>query len=120
MNMTIEKTYIGPPKRHWSEVGKAEVSDSGRPRIEAEIAELEWEPAAPGLSMPMMQGMSINTAIKNLRLPRVTALAWNGVVGNFALIGIECNYAMGRCRVYILDTGMACIPVAHDFWPTAD
>ena len=108
-------------QRDWTQVGEAEVSVAARGAFEAAISELDWQRFSPPMSLPMMQGEAIRAAIKTLKLPRVSALAWNGVYAErMAVLGIEANYRNGRARVYILDTGCECVPVVMDFWPSGD
>lgn len=112
-------------KRTWTQTGAEYTSGDDRERVERAIEALQWEPVAG--SKPMMPALGISEAIKQLRLPKVTQIAISGAsldypdgddgIAYYALYGIECNYADGRCRVYLLDEGSKLTVLASDFWP---
>jgi hypothetical protein len=98
-------------------------------QVEEQIEALEWHelPDDGALSAPFMPGEAIKAAIAQLRLPKVSRIAWNGALafhddpeqdGEYpGLCGIEANYRNGRARVYIVDNGTEILPVVSDFWP---
>lgn len=114
-------------KRNWTTVG-AEYHEGetrfgeSRSRVERAIAKLKWKPVPD--SLPMMPGLGIKAAIKELRLPKVSKVAINGYLqmpdgpesAHYAIYGIEANYANGRARIYVLDTGTGLVVLASDFW----
>jgi len=103
-------------ERNWTSVGEQEVCPPLRDIFLAEVETLEWH-RLPCDDAPMMQGEAIKAAITQLRLPKVSRVAWNGVFLNrMAVLGIECQYKNGRCRVYLLDTGTHTLPIFSDFW----
>lgn len=88
--------------------------------LDEHIARLTWEPLVPGKRLPMMPGLGIRGAIETLRIPKVSAIAYNGVIADrYALYGIEATYANGRARIYILDRGADLLVLASDFEPAA-
>ena len=116
--------------RTWTQTGAPYTTPERRPDVLAAIAALEWTaiPDGDSLTLPFLPGEGIKAVIAELQLPKVSALAWNGVVDwpaaqpggdreHYAVYGIEANYKNGRARVYVLDTGTQLLPVASDFWP---
>lgn len=112
-------------ERTWTTVAEANVERvGGRDAIEKKIAGLDWRDAKVDGTVGAMQGMAINAVIAELGLPRVSAYAIDAfaIPGDFdsdgfypGFYGIECTYADGRARVYMLDTGTAIEPVCSDF-----
>jgi len=67
-------------------------------------------------------GLAIKTCIRQLSLPRVSQVAWNGAAASvdwydpkrregehYSIYGIEMNYDNGRARVYVIDTGTGAV-----------
>lgn len=116
-----------PTERNWTTVGAAYTGPDDRPRVKAAIAALTWQDFTEGMSLPAIPGLNITATIRELRLPKVSALAWNGSLDypepesngtvHAALYGIEAHYNNGRARVYALDLGSRLLPLASDFWP---
>lgn len=118
--------------RNWTTIG-AEYIDGefrGRPnreRIEEQIDALDWKDATPTMSLPMSPGLALEACIEQLNLPRVSKIAHNGYLqypdgpetAHFSLYGIEANYSNGPARVYVLDTGTECIPLASELLEVA-
>lgn len=112
-------------QRTWTTVAERNVERvGGRSAIEAKIEALDWRDAHVDSTVGAMQGMAINACIAELGLPRVSAYAIDSfeIPGDFdrdgfypGFYGIECNYANGRARVYVLDTGGEITPVCSDF-----
>jgi hypothetical protein len=66
------------------------------------------------LSLPIMPGEAIKAVIRELGLPRVSAIAWNVALESPAPndeseypapYGIECNYRNAKVRVCVIDNG---------------
>jgi hypothetical protein len=87
-----------------------------RQRLEAAIAGLEWRSA--GVELPMMPGQMVLATVRQLRIPKVSAVAISSELAPYGLYGVEGNYANGRARIYVVDQGTGAVPVASDFWPT--
>lgn len=127
-------------RRDWMNVGARYTTPERRQQVEQEIARLKWTTFADAkdgtLSLPFCPGEAIKKAIRELRIPKVTAIAWTAGTGkrtrpaclNFpgrtgdedgeypGLYGIEGNYKNGRVRLYVADNGTEILPVAVDFW----
>jgi hypothetical protein len=109
----------------WTTVG-AEIVDrvGGRETVERKIEGLEWRTREQGSDVAFAPGAAINAAIRDLRIPRVTAFAidsfeirddaGDGFYPGF--YGIEGNYTNGRARVYLLDTGVELVPVMSELY----
>lgn len=76
---------------------------------------LKWEPAAG--SKPMLPGLAIKEAIRELGIPKVSRIAISHELAPYGLYGIEGNYKNGRALVYLVDTGGKVTPIASDFYP---
>ena len=118
-------------KRAWTEIGKEVIGrrlEGGarltRAAIVRAIDTFEWveTPADPEaeMTLPIVPALAIQAAIKELRIPKVTRIAWRcHELAPHGFYGIEGNYKNGRVRVYVVDTGTHLIPVRTDFWPKA-
>jgi hypothetical protein len=112
-------------ERTWLEVGKDYTSGKDRDRVSAAIEALAWHP--PTGQGPMSPVLTLQSVVTELRLPKVSALGWGGGDANvleypdgpetatYTVLGVESNYSNGRARLYVLDTGVAAVPVASDF-----
>jgi hypothetical protein len=112
-------------ERTWLEVGKDYTSGNDRVRVEAAIEALEWRPSTG--EGPMSPVLMLQSVVTELRLPKVSAIAWGGGDANvltypdgpetatYTVLGVESNYSNGRARLYVLDTGVAAVPLASDF-----
>ena len=75
----------------------------------------EWIELRGKTSLPMMQGMAIQAAIKQLHLPKVSHVAVFGGFGDgYGLYGIKAHYKNADVTLYIADSGTEVIPVAAD------
>ena len=102
--------------RNWTTVGAAAIEGAGgRPRVEAAIAGLTWNPMAT--PAPFSQGYVIRAAIQEFRMPRPSQWGDSHHLAPFGLVGIEPHYTNGRARLYVLDAGSQAIPVCSDFFP---
>jgi hypothetical protein len=112
-------------ERTWLEVGKDYTSGNDRVRVEAAIEALEWRPSTG--EGPMSPVLMLQSVVTGLRLPKVSAIAWGGGEANvltypdgpetatYTVLGVESNYSNGRARLYVLDTGVAAVPLACDY-----
>lgn len=121
-----------PTQRNWTSTGAAMVARlGGRREVAAEAGRLEWQtvPEGGSLTVGFMPGEAINAAIRELRIPKVSAVAISGFERPAAspdedgfypgFYGIEGNYKNGRARVYVLDLGTCLQPLFSDFWEVA-
>jgi hypothetical protein len=116
---------VSVPKRDWMSAGARYTTVERRPQVSEVIAGLDWKEVEV-MSLPAMPAMGIQEAIKELRLPKVSAIAFNGALefpgrpgedGEYpSLYGIEANYTNGRARVYLVDNGCEIVTVCADFW----
>jgi hypothetical protein len=96
-------------------IGKAyTTTDVQRAQLQSVIDRLEWSETQKSKDVPFSQGYAIKAAIKEFQIPKVSAFAYNGVLGNYSILGIEGNYTNGRVRLYFLDRGSDVIAVAAD------
>lgn len=108
------------PQRTWLETGRQFREPKGvtDDEVTAEIARLVWHPTTPRpVDVPAVPGLCIQTMIRELRLPKVSQIAWNGTLRTYGLYGIEANYKIGRARIYVLDRGSDACAVVSDYWP---
>ncbi len=110
---TKELTY----REDWLSVGREEWAGT-QDRIRAAAAALEWR-LLPVEDAPAMPGLGIKAAIEQLRLPRVSRVAWSSELAPYGFYGIEANYRNGRVQVFIVDRGTECLPVVSYFWKVA-
>ena len=103
-------------ERSWTEAGAAHTEN--KERVSAIIERMPWVTFTPGMEAPMMPGMGISSAIKELRLPKVSAVSYaSHEFSPFGLYGIEAHYTNGRARVYLVDEGSSLAVICSDFWP---
>ena len=96
----------------------------GRDTLELEAERLEWVGLEEGgVTVGAMPGAGINECIRELRIPRVSAVAVGSLVAPAddagegfypGLYGIEGNYSNGRVRVHVIDAGTFLRPVFCD------
>ncbi len=109
--------------RTWTEIGtpligrRLEDGHLTRPLVEQAIEMLRWLDAEQDMDLPMIPGLGIQAAIKELRIPKVSQVAISHELAPYGLYGIEGNYKNGRAHVYVVDVGSELIPIASDFWP---
>lgn len=100
----------------WTQTGKDYTEGEQRPTAAAAIDGLQW--VSPEGSFPMAPGLAIKKCITELRIPKVSAVAWQGgYIGPYEVLGIEGNYKNGRVRVYVLDRGADLLVLRSDLWP---
>jgi hypothetical protein len=119
-------TCKDPPQRTWLTPGDPFTTTDYRARVTAAIAALTWQARTDELLVPAMAGHAIANAARQLGLPPITHVAFDGALEypdggettTYALYGVECVYLEhGRARLYLLDTGTSLITLAHDTWP---
>jgi hypothetical protein len=111
------------PERDWLNIG--EEFAPYREQIEQQIAELTWQ-SPPPEQLAMMPALGIKACIEQLKIPKVSGVAIDGLVdvpdppegmAHYSLYGIQGSYAQGLARVYVLDSGIDITPLCVDrFW----
>jgi len=109
-------------RRDWMKIG-AKYHEPNREAVEAIITGLTWQ---TGGDAPACPALAINEVIRELGIPKVSAVATDGYlplpepdgvgVAHYAVYGIEGNYTNGRVRLYVLDAGSVMTPLAADLW----
>lgn len=115
----MEATMTAPTRRDYTKVGER----FDREKFEAAAANLTWV-SPPPAELAMIPALGISKAIEELRIPKVSALASDGMfeepdgeeMAYYSVYGIEGNYKNARVRILIADTGTELIPVAMDVW----
>ena len=118
-----------PTRRDWMQVGRP-YWEQREAKLQAVIDGLEWldiPKDGPGPNLPMAPGLGIQEVIKQLRLPKVDAIAWNGYMetGDLgdkcygAVYGIQAHYRNCDIRVYVYDHGDGIAPLCADVWEKA-
>ncbi|HEV7805421.1 MAG TPA: hypothetical protein VGO80_06370 [Solirubrobacteraceae bacterium] len=116
-----------PPQRTWLTPGDPFTANDDRARVTAVIAELTWHVRTDDLLVPATAALAIANAARQLGLPPITHVAFDGALeypdgsetATYALYGVQCTYPRhGPARLYLLDTGTSLITLAHDTWPT--
>lgn len=102
--------------RRYTDIGKVEgyVPES----IDRSIAVAEsedWQDLTVDKSMPFSQGYAINSAIEQMRIPKVTSAYFFGTIGEHGFYGLQAEYKNGTARIYMADNGCDCVVVAIDF-----
>lgn len=116
-------------KRTWTKVGTEvagnELEDGAsldRATVMLAIDNLEWRAIPKGgtLEAPFMPGEGIKAAIKELRIPKVSHVAWSHELAPYGFYGIRGHYTNGDAEVYIVDLGTHLVPVCSDFHEHAE
>jgi len=97
-------------KVHWTSIGAEYTED--KERVSGIISRMEWEPPQKGKLYPMSQAMGISGAIKEYKIPKVSAISWScHEFAPFGLLGIEGNYSNGKVRIFFVDDGCGLTPI---------
>ena len=103
----------------WMQVGK-EHWEGQKERIQDIIDRMDWDYDFRGKSVAMTAGLAINEIIKEMKMPRVTAVSYNShEMAPFGIYGIEANYKNARIRLIVVDEGSCCNPICTLVWPKA-
>ena len=115
-----------PPQRTWLTPGDPFTTTDDRTRVTAAIAALTWHTRTDELLVPATAGHAIAEAVRQLGLPPITRVAFDGALeyrdgsdtAIYALYGVQCTYPdHGPARLYLLDAGTGLVTLAHDTWP---
>lgn len=105
-------------ERTWTNIGNAYNStDEQKAHLSQAFASLQWQEIGDGLTLPMMPAEGIKSAIKTLRLPKVSHVAVSHELAPYGLYGIRSHYKNGRADVYLIDEGSSITVLASDFYP---
>lgn len=108
----------------WTEIGKEvkfegpdeeailETEDERRARIIKAIEFMEWH--RPGDSVGMSQGMAINTAVKEFKIPRPSRFGISSGLAPYGLYAIVGTWKDGLRAVYFVDDGCSLTPVGTE------
>jgi hypothetical protein len=103
----------------WTKVGK-EFTQGKQEQFLKAAQNLDWLELQKGksLSLPMMQGEGIKGAIKELRLPKVSHIAYDSIPvmdcdgeDYYFFYGIHAHYKNADVKVFIIDDGCKLTPV---------
>lgn len=88
----------------WTKISEPDRAEYEAGYLEGEIERMEWlyiPHDGTKFEMPFVQGMAINEAIRQLRIPYVEAVALNAV----PVIGIRARYGgkLQPVNIYLLD-----------------
>ena len=95
---------------HWTKISEPYRKQYEAGYLESCLQSMEWEKLpheGKSFSMPMMQGMAINEAIRQLKLSTNRVLAVSVHPGE--VLGIWARYKQGEVKIYILDEGCECV-----------
>lgn len=100
-----------PPS--WTPVGKRYTRTLvQRASVLREVSGMQW--VSPKGKFSMSDGLALEAAIKEFRIPNVSAVSVNARHEGYTLLGIEGNYSNGRARIYMLDTGSRLVPLMSE------
>jgi hypothetical protein len=104
-------------QRTWTTVAsKYNRTPSQRAALSRVFDRLTWK--KPEGEFAMAPAVAIESAIQQLRIPKVSAIATDGVyMDRYGVYGIEGNFKNGRARIYLLDKGTGVTVLASDFEP---
>ena len=105
--------------RNWTLVGRDHnATDSQRKTLGAYFDHLEWQviPQDGTLTLPLMPGEGIASAIRELRLPKVSHVAVSNEMAPYGLYGVRARYKNGVAYVYLCDEGSNIVVLASDFY----
>jgi len=108
-------------RRRKLEEGHEDGANLSRAAVERAIRTIEWReiPKGGSLEAPAMPGLGIKAAIQELRIPKVSHIAWSNQLAPYGFYGIRGHYSNGDAEVYIIDAGDHLTPVCSDFTPKA-
>jgi hypothetical protein len=116
--------------RTWTQVGQEVVGGKNtevlleegqgtmsQARVVRAIESIKWReiPKGDTLEAPMIPGEGIKAAIQQLRIPKVSHVAWSCELAPYGFYGIRGHYSNGDAEVYVVDLGTHLTPVCSDF-----
>lgn len=95
----------------WMRTGKRFTNSTNkRTRIISAIRGMVWHEVKDGLSLPMSPGLGIEALIKELRLPRVSDVAYSHDLAPYSLLGVRTHYKKISIELFAVDTGTGIKP----------
>ena len=79
------------------------------------FATLAWQPFPCTLSFS--EGYVVKAFLEQMAVQQILEVEVSSRLAPYGLLGLHCQYANGRAKVYILDRGDDAIFLATDFWP---
>lgn len=109
----VGQEIVGRELEGWEECGVTMTQE----RVARAIEDIEWREIPKGgtLEAPAMPGMGIQETIKQLRIPKVSHIAWLNQLAPYGLYGVRGHYKNGDAEVYVVDLGTHIVPVCTDF-----
>jgi hypothetical protein len=104
-----------PPRRTWWPEHAHEIERIGQTRLERIITDLHWEGPPADPSAPSVA--TVQTLIYQLKLPLVTAAAFNRDLAPDLLVGLQVIFHEGRAHLYVLKRDDHVRLLVSDFWP---
>lgn len=110
--------------RTWTKIGESVVGSPidegtilGHDMVTKAIERLDWHeiPKAGNLEAPAMPGMGISKLIEELKIPRVSHVAWSSELAPYGFYGIKGHYSNGDADIYAIDSGTHLTTVCTDF-----
>lgn len=100
-------------ERTWTQVGREHTEGK-----ESELAEmferLDWQTIP--CTLPMAPGEGLKEVIKELRIPKVSHVAYSHELAPYGLMGVKAHYKNGDATIYMVDEGSEIVIVASDFY----
>lgn len=92
-------------KIDWMNISKIH-HEGKHEKIERIIDRLEWDDDFYNKSLPMMPCEGIKQAIRELRIPNVSAISYNcNEMAPYGFYGIEGNFKSQKVQIFIMDLG---------------
>ena len=92
-------------------VGK-EYSKGKEDEVKEIVLSAEWEETTKGKDYPMGQGMCVQEAIKELKIPKVSHVSLYNSFCGLGFYGIRGTYKNNVVDIFILDQGSIASPIA--------
>ncbi len=100
--------------RTWTQRGSSFTADK-QAQLASVFATLAWQPFPCTLSFS--EGYVVKAFLEQMTVQQILEVAVSSRLAPYGLLGLHCQYANGRAKVYILDRGDDAIFLATDFWP---
>lgn len=103
-------------RRDFTTVGK-EYTDHRMDEINAIIENLEWTPVDELGPVGYIQGQAINHFIREMKVPKVFAIAISHEFAPLGFYGIQAQYKNEKVNIYLIDAGTVITPICMDVEP---
>ena len=109
-------TVKSNPRIDWLKVGKSH-SEGHENKIIKIISRMEWDFDFVGKDLPMGPALCIKETIKQLKLPKVSAISYScNELAPYGFYGVEANYKNSKIRIFVVDEGSETVPVCVFVW----